>query len=521
MADRKTHRRMTSAEQVRRSQSNHGGDERASRFESTPETRTTRRSSSYTPRHIASRADGADAYASRRRKKRRGRVLRVVLAVLIVAFVGVGVAAAAYIIKINNSLQANVTDDIRAQLSEPVEPQDPFYMLLLGVDKSEGRSEEWGADASNFRSDTIILARIDAPDQKVTLVSIPRDTLIDMGMNGQRKINDAYSLGGGAYMMEVVEGFAGVDITAYAEVDFEQFTSIVDTIGGVEVTLPTDVVDEKYAHINLSAGTHTLDGETALALCRSRHAYDEYGGGDFYRAANQRMVIGAIIKKLLTLDPVSMVNAVSTLAESVTVYPLTVNDIVSLAIQFQNFDVDDGFYSGQTPTISEYINGVWYEIPDDLAWQEMMNRVRAGEHPYSDESQDFTHGVAGSIGVSSGDGDQTDDLTDEEEQITETTEETEEPVYSGSVLVLNGTSVSGLAASKSTELESMGFLPYADSDESMDHTTSTVYYNGEAARLSALGVAETLGIDESSVVENTVGYPMDYDVVVVLGADVA
>lgn len=504
MASRKARKRMTSAEQARRSEIRHGA---ASSRAGASSSRATRRSAANAS-HIATRAEGADSYAARRRKRRRRSVLRTVLVLLLVAFVGVGTAAAAYIIRINDAFHADVTDEIRAQLTDPVEPQDPFYMLLLGVDKSQGRAGEWGDSTANFRSDTIILARIDAPAQKVTLVSIPRDTLVDMGSNGERKINDAYSIGGGAYMMEVVEAFSGVDITAYAEVDFEQFTSIVDTIGGVEVTLPVAVKDE-LAAVDLPEGTQVINGTQALGLCRARHAYDEYGGGDFYRAANQRMVIGAIIKKVLTLDPVSMVNAVSSMAESVTVYPLTVTDIVSLAMQFQNFDVDTGFYSGQTPTISEYTNNIWYELPDEAGWSEMMERVDAGLPPYSDESQDFTSGVAGSIGVSSGDG---------------SAEGSEggdgEATFSGNVLVLNGTTVSGLAASKSTELESVGFLPYADSDSSTDHTTSTVYYNG-SARSAALGVAQTLGIDEANVTENTVGYSTDYDVVVVLGTDQA
>lgn len=501
MADRKTHRRMTGAEQVRRSQGNHRPG-RASHTAPESSPRTSRRASS--AQHIASRSEGTGTYSQRLRKKRRRRVLRVVIVTLLVALVGVGTAAAAYIFRINSSFQANVTDDIRAQLSEPVEMQDPFYMLLLGVDKSEGRADEWGDSTANFRSDTIILARIDAPAQKVTLVSIPRDTQVDMGSNGSRKINDAYALGGGAYMMEVVEGFAGVDITAYAEVDFEQFVSIVDTIGGVEVTLPVAVSDE-LAAVDLPAGTQTINGDQALGLCRARHAYDEYGGGDFYRAANQRMVIGAIIKKVLTLDPVSMINAVSSMAEGVAVYPLTVTDIVSLAMQFQNFDVDTGFYSGQTPTISSYVDNIWWELVDEDAWAEMMDRVDSGLPPYSDESQDFTSGVAGSIGITAGDG---------------STSSEDEASFSGNVLVLNGTTVSGLAASKSTELESAGFLPYADSDSSTDHTTSMVYYNGNA-RSAALGVAQTLGIDEANVAENTEGYSTDYDVVVVLGTDQA
>ena len=507
MADRKSHRQMTSAEQVRRSESRYGRGGAAHAATPRPRSGGSSRSD-----HAASRAEGARVYSDRIKSKRRKRTASIVaislVSVFLVALVGAGAFALSFISSANSNLHSDTTEELRQMLNEPVEAQDPFYMLLLGVDKSEWRAEDWGSDASNFRSDTIILARIDAPAQKVTLVSIPRDTLVDMGVNGERKINDAYSIGGAAYMLEVVEEFSGVDITAYAEVDFEKFTAIVDTIGGVEVTLPIAISDE-HAAVDLPAGTQTLNGAQALGLCRARHAYDEYGGGDFYRAANQRMVIGAIIKKILTLDPVSMVNAVSSLAESVTVYPLTVTDIVSLAMQFQNFDVDTGFYSGQTPTNSEYTNNIWYEIPDEAGWEEMMERVEAGLPPYSDESQDFTHGVAGSIGVTSGDGDG---------EGSEETPVEEEATYSGGVLVLNGTLVSGLASRTATELEGAGFSPYADSDTSTDRTTTMVYYNG-SARSSALGVAKTLGIDEANVTENTVGYTADFDVVLVLGSD--
>ena len=499
MADRKTHRRMTSAEQVRRSQNNHGAG-RAS--QAAPSSRTASRSSG---RHVASRAEGAGAYSSRLKKKRRGRVLKVVLAVLLVAFVGVGAAAAAYIVKINSSFQQDVTDDIRAQLTEPVEMQDPFYMLLLGVDKSEGRAEDWGDSTVNFRSDTIILTRVDAPAQKVTLVSIPRDTLVDMGVNGERKINDAYSIGGGAYMMEVVEEFAGVDITAYAEVDFEQFTSIVDAIGGVEVTLPVAVSDV-LAAVDLPEGTQTINGAQALGLCRARHAYDDYGGGDFYRAANQRMVIGAIVKKVLQLDLISMATTVSELANSVTT-DFSALDIIGLVGQFRSLDADKDIYSGQTPTVSEYINSIWYEIPDEAAWQEMLERVDAGESPYSDASQDFTAGVAGSIGggtnISDADGSEGGSAV--------------EPSYTGSVSVLNAAGVAGLATETAETLAAAGFE--AEAGNASDYVEATrIYYNDDSLA-SALGVAQTLGVPEASVSQNDGSYTTTYDVIVVLGQD--
>ena len=507
---------MTAAEQARRSESRYGrgpssGAPSHARATS-PSTQSSRRSGSRGGSRAAqppSRSEGIDAYAARRRKKRRGFVLRTLLVTVLVALIGVGTAAAAYIIRINSSLTSGVSDELRQQLVA-VEPQEPFYMLLLGVDKSQDRASEWGDSTSSFRSDTIILARIDPPAQKVTLVSIPRDTMVDMGSHGEQKINAAYSFGGAAYMVEVVSEFAGVDISHYAEIDFEQFTTIVDTIGGIEVTLPVDVVDEQYANINLSAGTHQIDGATALALCRSRHAYDAYGGGDFYRAANQRMVIAAIVKKVLQQDPLTMAGTVSELAESV-ITDFTVVDIVGLASQFQNLDVDNSIYSGQCPTISQYINSLWYEIPDEDAWREMMERVDAGESPYSDASQDFTAGIAGSIGGGT-------NISGESSSDSEGS--TDEATFSGSVLVLNGTDTSGLASSVAAELESAGFSPYADNAGSTDHATTSVYYNG-SGRSAALGVAQTLGVDEAGVAENTEGYSTSYDVVVVLGADQA
>ena len=500
---------MTAAEQASRSASRYGrgavGTSSRSHFDSAaPQTERRGRRGKGTTSHVSSRSEGIDAYTKRRRKKRRGIVLRTLLVTVLVALIGVGTAAALYIVRINENLSHGVTEELRQQLVA-VEPQEPFYMLLLGVDKSEGRAEQWGDTTSSFRSDTIILARVDPPAQRVTLVSIPRDTMVDMGSHGTQKINAAYSYGGAPYMIEVVSEFAGVDISHYAEIDFEQFTTIVDTIGGIEVNLPVDVVDERYAHINLTAGTHEIDGETALALCRSRHAYDAYGGGDFFRAANQRMVIAAIVKKVLQQDPLTMAGTVSELAESV-ITDFTVVDIVGLASQFQNLDVDNSIYSGQCPTNSQYINNLWYEIPDEAAWAEMMERVDAGESPYSDESQDFTAGIAGSIGDGT--------------NISDAEGGSDEAVFSGSVLVLNGTSTSGLAGTIASDLEAAGFTPHADNADSTDHATTSVYYNGEG-RGSALGVAQTLGVSKESVAENDQGYSTEYEVVVILGADQA
>ena len=220
--------------------------------------------------------ENAVAHYSRIRRRRTGRaILRGVLIAVLVALIGFGAVAWAYINSINKRLTAGANEDLLTILSERDKPSDPFYML-------EGE-EYW-----NYRADTIILARIDPQDVKVTLVSIPRDTYVDMGYNGEAKINSAYSFGGPSYMVEVVQQFAGVPISHYAEIDFDAFVAIVDQIGGIDVTLPVAINDPEYTGLALEAGTHHLNGWDSLMLCRSRHAYDEYV---FIIVANIEMTI--------------------------------------------------------------------------------------------------------------------------------------------------------------------------------------------------------------------------------------
>ena len=135
----------------------------------------------------------------------------------------------------------------------------------------------------------------------------------------------------------------------------------------------------------------------------------------------------------------------------------------------------------------------------------MMQRVDDGETPYSDESQDFTAGVAGSIGSSS-----TSDTVDLSSL---------DATYSGTVLVLNATSTKGLATNKANALTAAGFSSTADNaDNTTD--TSAIYYNGDSDKAAeALGVADKLGLDSSVISKNDGTYSEKYDVVVVLGED--
>ena len=308
--------------------------------------------------------------------------------------VAIGVLAVilAFSVLLTVRMGAGISLETRLALS-PALPGQPFYMLLVGTDKSEERVEE-GSTGGTFRTDSIILARVDPIAAKLTLVSIQRDTLVDLGGTyGKQKINAAYTYGGAPLLISAVSDLAGVKISHYAEIDFDNFTSVVDDLGGIDVNVPIDI-DDDLADVHLSAGEQTINGAQALGLCRARHAYDQYGSGDYYRTSNQRMVLGAILKKALGGNPLMLAATLNTASESVST-DLTGLELMFLGARFIGFDMSENLYSGLEPTGGVYENGVWYEQVDEAAWKTMMSRVDQGLSPYADESEDPTAGLAG------------------------------------------------------------------------------------------------------------------------------
>lgn len=461
--------------------------------------------------NVISRGEEAVAhYASLRKAARRRRGLRIFAVVLAVALFGGASFAAAFISNLNTELTSGVDQELRSALTA-YDAGQPFYMLLLGVDRDEGRthSAEYGAEDSAYRSDTIILARVDPQTPQVTLVSIHRDTSHIFEDGSRQKINAAYTIGGPAYVVKVISEFAGVPISHYAQIDIDQLVNIVDTVGGVEIDLPVDVVDTQYTGIDLKAGTQTLDGHTAMLLCRARHAYDAYGDGDLYRAANQRAVIAAIAKKVLASDPATMAATVSAMAKSVTT-DMDIQSILSLANQMRGLDVEHNIYHGMNPTISEYVNDTWFENNDDVAWAAMMERVKQGLPPYSETDQDMTEGVAAKEGKNQ--------TPAGSEPNPDKSEEEKNPNldYSGTVIVYNGAGIAGLATERVEKLNNAGFTASPDTAVNY-YDTSVIVYNGDN-RSKADAVAEALG-GNISVIANDGNYEPSVDVVVVLGAD--
>ncbi|MGI6754775.1 MAG: LCP family protein [Atopobiaceae bacterium] len=471
--------------------------------------------------HALSRENTAGRYTKKRQEQARHRGIKIALiSVLAVCLTGI-IAAGAYVFDLGARL--GLTDqDLLAQLAT-TSYDEPFYLLLMGVDTGEERAQE----QDTGRSDSMMLVRIDPVNVKVTMVSLHRDALVDIDGYGEGKLNSAYAYGGGSLVIKTVNQLAGVNISHYAEVDFDSFTQIVDSIGGITVNLPTDVYDPNYTGLDLAAGEQTLDGNTALLLCRCRHAYDEYGDGDTYRAANQRMVIAAIIKKVLASDATTKVSSISAMADSITT-DMSLTDILSLANQMKNINMDEDVYTAMTPTEGYYYHGVWYEKINEQEWQSIMQRVNEGLPPYEDDSQDETAGVAGSVSdakssASDGGDDGSDGSSSESadtgsgsDSSSSTSSSSSKPTNSGKVIVLNGAGAPGLGTSVAKRLAQEGYDTESRNAASFGYAETKIYYNGQGNKERAEAIAKTLG-QGISVVANDGSVTTSGDVVVLLG----
>ena len=447
-------------------------------------------------------------YSQRKKKDKRRKIIVGVVAAFVAVAVGGAALAWAYVNDISQRLTAGVDDDLRFALSEAPAPGEPFYMLLMGVDRSEERAADESNGDSKFRSDSMILARIDSKQKQVTLISLHRDTLIDMGEYGVQKLNAAHQIGGAAYTVETVSKFAGVPISHYAEIDFDSFKAIVDALGGVEVDVPMEINDQD-AGGHVDAGLHTLTGDEALILARARHAYDDYGDGDVYRAANQRLILGAIAKTILSSDLPTIAKTVSMAADYI-VTDMTIDEIIKVAQCLRGMDTSKDIYSIMEPTEAVYMDGGWYEYVNEPAWRAIMSRVDQGLPPVADEEVYANNG-----GVT--DGSLNKDFI-AQNALSSGGARSASDVKTAHVDVYNGNGVAGAASVASDIVESVGFtigeVTNADSD---DYAQTLIVYTSDADKAEAQKIAQALGV--GATLKNDGSYTFSGRILVIVGHD--
>lgn len=460
-----------------------------------------------------SRGATAGDYAQDRRRKKRKRVLLGVLAAVLVVVMGGAATAFAYI----NQLESNMNDEITPEIKEALEAPaayegGTFYMLLMGTDGSKERSQTEQYAGDNFRSDSMILARVDPQNKKVTMVSLHRDTEIEIEGYGLQKLNASYAIGGPAAAIKTVSQMAGVPISHYAEINFDGFKDIVDALGGVEVDVPMEINDSE-AGGHVSAGKQTLNGDEALILCRSRHAYDEYGDGDRYRAANQRMVLGAIAKKILSADVGTMASTVEALSKYVTT-DLKIADILALANSMQGLDPSTDIYSAMEPTESEYRNDTWYERLDVEGWNTMMNRMKQGLPPTEEDEVDELNGtVLASVGDGAGAASDAESV-----KSNASGKATFSETRTGKVTVKNGNGTDGVGAEALERIKPLGYTADASNANSFNYDETVVVFDTPDQRVYAEELIDALGCGRA--VQNKNGeYQYEGDFLILIGSD--
>ncbi|CAL9552968.1 putative cell wall biosynthesis protein LcpB [Streptomyces sp. enrichment culture] len=211
-------------------------------------------------------------------------------------------------------------------------PTGSLNILVLGSDARGGAENRalGGGDSTGARSDTAMVVHLEAGRTGATVVSIPRDTLVDrpacpLPDGGTTRpvsgamFNSAYAVGGPVCAVKTVEALTDVRMDHYVEIDFAGFRRLVDALGGVTVTTDEDI-DDDLSHLTLEAGTHHLDGTDALALARTRHGIGD--GSDLGRIGLQHRLVKALLERIaeqdLLTDPVKLYEVADAVTGSLT-----------------------------------------------------------------------------------------------------------------------------------------------------------------------------------------------------------
>lgn len=205
-----------------------------------------------------------------------------------------------------------------AATARPAEPDTPLpaalsrpiNLLLIGVDKRPDPND-------GVRGDTLILVHLDPQARWASMLSIPRDSMVQVPGLGLSKVNAAFSYGysnaealygagtdpdeaGGALAAETIEHFLKVRVDYVAQVDFDGFARLVDSVGGLIVDVPAPLLDSEYPtegygyqRIYIPAGLQVMDGRTALIYARTRH-----GSTDFERSRRQQQVLQSLLRQI-------------------------------------------------------------------------------------------------------------------------------------------------------------------------------------------------------------------------------
>lgn len=226
--------------------------------------------------------------------------------------------------------------------------KDYRNIALFGVDSRDN-------SFSNTRSDCIIIISINKKTNDVKLTSVYRDTYVQIDGHGLDKINHAYAYGGPELAMSTLNKNLDLNITEFVTVNFETVKTVVDSIGGISLT----ITNAEAEQIGLSSGgTYTLNGDEALAYSRIRKI-----DSDYQRTERMRTVIEAVFDKVKALDLSSLSNFVDTILPLVSTN-ISSNEIIAMlpSVLFYNITNSEGW----PYDVRGISTDAWYGVPVTL-----------------------------------------------------------------------------------------------------------------------------------------------------------
>src|SRR5215471_1825485 len=338
-----------------------GGDAGSARPSAWPEQPPARSRSVTNPWQSPVWSQGGPEWSTSRRP-RWGRRIFGVLALLIVLLLVGTVATYFYL---NSKLtRSNILVDYTGR--PPVGVGTNW--LIAGSDSRQGltRQQELQYSTGNLdttgfgRSDTIMILHIPAGGGQPVLVSIPRDSYVNVPGHGMTKINAAFAYGGPALLAETVQSATGLHINHFMDIGFGGFVNVVNAVGGVRMCLPAPIHDQASG-LNLNAGCQVLSGGQALAWVRDRHSF---ATSDLQREQDQRIFLAALLKRMTSigviLNPFASLPAASGVASN-----MTVDQATQL---YQLWSAARALRNPLTTTVPNSSGGYIADVGDVLVW---------------------------------------------------------------------------------------------------------------------------------------------------------
>lgn len=348
-------------------------------------------------------------YSSRSPKQKRERP-KLRKALQIIAFltaslmaIAVGLGTAVYK-DVDENVQSEeytqfLNNERQSQIVDPIAGRAVNYLLIGSDDRSGDNSQLGGGNAEDGqRSDTTIIAHVSKDRTRIDLISIPRDSIVDIPScklsNGNStqpmtnaQFNWAFSKGDNlpsavACTISTIEENTEMFIDGYAVVDFAGFEDLVNSVGGIPFDVPEDMVSKK-ADLDLKKGHQVLNGKDALAYARARTFEVGAGdGSDLGRIERQQDLLKALASQILSSETLSNPKTIYKTTESglnsLTVSPElgSASKLASFAYSLRNISEDNiNFYTIPNTVWSQDANRVIWTDEADEYWEKMMNDV--------------------------------------------------------------------------------------------------------------------------------------------------